>query len=87
MIRGWLHISVTIFSSYDNETNGDVLLDLHLLDLLLLNALERVQDPGLFVLHQEDLAELPLAQLRNDDQFAEIDALLADVGLLGLHMY
>ena len=64
-----------------------MLLDLHFLDLLLLNALERVEDSGLFVLDQEDLAELPLAQLRNDDQFAEIDALLADVGLLGLHKY
>lgn len=62
-----------------------MLLDLHFLDLLLLNALERVEESGLFVLDQEDLTELPLAQLRNDDQFAEIDALLADVGLLGLH--
>ena len=64
-----------------------MLLDLHFLDLLLLNALERVEESGLLVLDQEDLAELPLAQLRNDDQFAEIDALLADVGLLGLHKY
>ncbi len=67
--------SRTSFSCCVSEENLRVALELLLGDLVLRDAFQREELAGLRVLHQEDVAELPFAQLLHVHEVCELHVL------------